>query len=158
MKLENALNLFTDCDTTPYRDIQGGMRKHRLVITTLVDLPFGRGKPIRGKTSGSLAGLIGGWQFNTIGEIQSELPLGLNGIAIQLDPDVAPSGSEQSFERWFDNSSTALNNPRPDGRFAWGVLGANEYRLVKSRFHNVDEPSEPQWSFLLFKNNRTEGM
>ena len=23
MKLENALNFFTDCDTTPYRDIQG---------------------------------------------------------------------------------------------------------------------------------------
>ena len=45
MKLENALNFFTDCDTTPYRDIQGDMRKHRLVITTLVDLPFGRGSP-----------------------------------------------------------------------------------------------------------------
>ena len=71
---------------------------------------------------------------------------------------MALSGSEQSFERWFDNSSTALNNPRPDGRFAWGVLGANEYRVVKSRFHDVNEPSEPQWSFLLFKNNRTEAM
>ena len=123
MKLEDQINFFTDYDTEPYRDLQGDQRRHRLVITTLVDLPFGPGKPIGGNTTGLVAGLIGGWQFNTIGEIQSGRPLGLNGSAIQLDPDVALPKSEQSFERWFDNSSTALNNPRPDGTFAWSVLG-----------------------------------
>ena len=45
---------------------------------------------------------------------------------------VALPKSEQSFDRWFDNSSTALNNPRPDGTFAWTVLGTNEYRVAKS--------------------------
>lgn len=101
-----------------------------------------------------IAGLIGGWQFNTIGEIQSGRPLALNGNAVQLIPDVALPKSEQSFSRWFDNSSTALNNPRPDGTFAWTVLGTNEYRVSKSRFHDVNEPTVPQWSFSLFKNTR----
>ena len=32
-----------------------------------------------------------------------------------------PRASSRSA--WFDNSSTALNNPRPDGTFAWSVLG-----------------------------------
>jgi Carboxypeptidase regulatory-like domain/TonB dependent receptor/TonB-dependent Receptor Plug Domain len=154
MKLEDALNFFTDWDETPYRDLQGDQRRHRLVITSLVDLPFGPGKRFGGNTSGVVAALIGGWQFNTIGEIQSGRPLGYNGVAIQLDPDVALPKSEQSFERWFDNSSTALNNPRPDGTFAWSVLGTNDYRQVKSRFHDVNEPTEPQWSFSFFKNNR----
>jgi len=154
MKLEDQVNFFTDYDTKPYRDIQGDQRRHRLVITTLVDLPFGPGKAIGGSTRGIVAGLIGGWQFNTIGEIQSGRPLGLNGVAIQLDPDVALPKSEQSFSRWFDNSSTALSNPRPDGTFAWSVLGANDYRVVKQRFHDVNEPTEPQWSFSLFKNTR----
>jgi hypothetical protein len=153
-KLEDKLNFFTDYDTEPYRDLQGDQRRHRLTITTLIDLPFGPGKPIGGNTTGLVAALIGGWQFNTIGELQSGRPLALNGSAIQLDPDVALSGDEQSFQRWFDNSSTALNNPRPDGTFAWSVLGQNDYRVVKGRFRNVNEPTEPQWSFSLFKSNR----
>jgi outer membrane receptor protein involved in Fe transport len=152
MKLEDALNFFTDWDTTPYRDLQGDQRRHRLVITTLVDLPFGPGRRYGGNTSGLIAGLIGGWQFNTIGEIQSGRPLAYNGSAILLDPDVALPKDEQSFARWFDNSSTALNNPRQDGSFAWSVLGPNDYRVIKGRFPDVNEPTEPQWSFSFFKN------
>ena len=145
----------TPSRTATSRAISGGTGSS---ITTLVDLPFGPGQADRRRTrSGLVAGLIGGWQFNTIGEIQSGRPLGLNGSAIQLDPDVALPKSEQSFERWFDNSSTALNNPRPDGTFAWSVLGTNEYRVVKSRFHDVNEPTEPQWSFSFFKNTRVGG-
>ncbi len=155
MKLEDALNFFTDWDEQPYRDLQGDQRRHRLVITTLVDLPFGPGKRYGGNTSGLIAGLIGGWQFNTIGEIQSGRPLAYNGSAILLDPgNIALPKSEQSFDRWFDNSSTALNNPRPDGSFAWSVLGPNEYRTIKGRFPDVNEPTEPQWAFSFFKNNR----
>jgi hypothetical protein len=158
MKLEDALNFFTDWDTEPYRDLQGDQRRHRLVITTLVDLPFGPGKRYGANTSGVIAALIGGWQFNTIGEIQSGRPLAYNGSAILLDPgNIALPKSEQSFNRWFDNSSTALNNPRPDGTFAWSVLGLNEYRVIKGRFPDVNEPTEPQWAFSFFKNNSIGG-
>jgi hypothetical protein len=55
MKLEDKVNFFTDYDTEPYRDLQGDQRRHRLVITTLVDLPFGPGKPIGGNTTASSA-------------------------------------------------------------------------------------------------------
>ena len=154
MKLEDQINFFTNYDTEPFRDLQGDQRRNRLVITTLVDLPFGPGKPIGGSTTGLVAHLIGGWQFNTIGEIQSGRPLALNASSVRLVDSVALPKSEQSFERWFDNSSTALNNPRPDGTFAWTLLGTNEYRVAKSRFHDVNEPSEPQWSFSFFKNTR----
>jgi hypothetical protein len=157
MKLEDKINFLTDYDTEPFRDLQGDQRRHRLTITTLLDLPFGPGRRFGGNTSGLIGALIGGWQFNTIGEIQSGRPLALNTNSVQLDPDVALPKSEQSFSRWFDNSSTALNNPRPDGTFAWTVLGQNDYRVAKSRFHDVNEPTEPQWSFSLFKNNQLPG-
>jgi hypothetical protein len=154
MKLEDETSFFTDWDTTPFRDLQGDQRRHRLTITTLLDLPFGPGKWIGHDTTGLVAAIIGGWQFNTIGEIQSGRPLALNTGAVQLDADVALPKSQQSFNKWFDNSSTALNNPRPDGTFAWGVLGPNDYRKVKNRFHDVNEPTEPQWAFSFFKTNR----
>ena len=81
----------------------------------------------------------------------------MNGNSVRLIDDVALPKSEQSFERWFDNSSTALNNPRPDGTFAWTLLGTNEYRVAKSRFHDVNEPSEPQWSISFFKTTQLSG-
>ncbi len=151
MKLEDQINFLNTYDAEPFRDLQGDQRRHRLVITALVDLPFGPGKPIGRETTGVLGMLIGGWQFNTIGEIQSGRPLALNNGAIMLDTDVQLDKSEQSFNRWFDNSSTALNNPRPDGTFAWSVLGQNDYRVVGLRFHGVNEPTAPQWSFSFFK-------
>ena len=154
MKLEDEINFLSTYDTEPYRDLQGDQRRHRLAITTLIDLPFGPGKRIGRDTTGVVAALIGGWQFNAIGEIQSGRPLALNAGAIMLDPDVKLDKSEQSFNRWFDNSSTALNNPRPDGTFAWSVLGQNDYRVVGLRFHGVNEPTEPQWSISFFKNTR----
>jgi hypothetical protein len=153
MKLEDQNSFLNTYDTTPYRDLSGDQRRHRLVITTLVDLPFGPGKLWGRNTTGVVAALIGGWQFNTIGEIQSGRPLSMDSGAILFDTDgVALSGSEQSFNRWFDNSTAA--NPRPDGTYAWSVIGANDYRQVGFRFHDVSEPTEPQWSFSVFKNSR----
>ena len=55
-KLEDQVNFFTDYDAAPYRDIQGDQRRHRLAITTLIDLPFGPGKAIGGNTSGGSCG------------------------------------------------------------------------------------------------------
>ena len=123
MKLEDQVNFFTNYDTEPYRDLQGDQRRHRVAITTLIDLPFGPGRKFGGETSGLIAALIGGWQVNLIGEIQSGRPLGLDGNSVMLADTVALPKDQQSFDRWFDNSSTALNNPRPDGTFAWTVLG-----------------------------------
>ena len=64
MKLEDQVNFFTNYDTEPYRDLQGDQRRHRVAITTLIDLPFGPGRKFGGETSGLIAALIGGWQFN----------------------------------------------------------------------------------------------
>ena len=155
MKLEDQTTFLNTYDARPYRDLSGDQRQHRLVITTLVDLPFGPGKWIGRDTHGVVAALIGGWQFNTIGEIQSGRPLGMNGNAILLDPNIALPKSEQSFNRWFDNSTVA--NPRPDGTYAWGILGQNDYRQVGLRFRNVNEPTEPLWSFSFFKNTHVTG-
>jgi hypothetical protein len=156
MKLEEQTGFLNTYDTTPYRDLSGDQRRHRLTITTLVDLPFGPGKPIGGSTTGLVANLIGGWQFNTIGEIQSGRPLGMGSNAILLEPDrIKLPKSEQSFAHWFDASTKA--NPRADGTYAWDVIGSNDYRQVGFRFHGVSEPTEPQWSFSFFKNTRLTG-
>ncbi|MBI4478023.1 MAG: hypothetical protein HY654_12670, partial [Acidobacteria bacterium] len=110
------------------------------------------GKRIGGHVSGFVAHLIGGWQFNTIGEIQTGRPLALSGNAILLADSVKLPKGQQAYTKWFDNSTRT--NPRPDGTFAWDVIGANDYRQVGFRLHDVNEPTVPQWAFSLFKTTR----
>lgn len=45
--------------------------KHRVRWNFLADLPFGKGKPVFGKASGLLNGVIGGWQLAAYGTMTS---------------------------------------------------------------------------------------
>ena len=148
-------NFFTDWDETPYRDLQGDQRRHRLVITALVDLPFGPGKRFGANTSGLIAGADRrlAVQYDWRDSVRQAARATTAAPSCSMRTSRLPK-SEQSFERWFDNSSTALNNPRPDGTFAWSVLGHKRLSGLKARFPDVNEPTEPQWSFSFFKNNR----
>lgn len=88
---------------------------HRLVISHLYDLPFGKGK--RWAQSGIANWVLGGWQWNGITVLQAGRPIlitapdntGLldfsytNGRADRLKSGVLDSG--QSLDRWFDTTS-----------------------------------------------------
>ena len=74
MKLEDEINFFTDYDADPVprppgRPAAASPRHHHAHRSAVRS-----GKPIGSNTTGLVAGLIGGWQFNTIGEIQSGRP------------------------------------------------------------------------------------
>src|SRR5262249_1535494 len=62
-------------DAGPFNDISPNDRPRRVAITALYVLPFGRGQRFGGNARGALAQLIGGWQYNLIGELQSGAPL-----------------------------------------------------------------------------------
>ena len=144
-----ATDLLNAWDAVPFEDIDSNDRPHRLTIIALWGLPFGPGKAVGGNTSGLVARLIEGWQYNVIGELSSGTPFDMTGNAVPLQ-DHFSIGSEQSLSRWFDNSTRT--NPRPDGTYAWDVLGANDYRVSRLRFPDVRRDSKPQWSMSLFKN------
>jgi hypothetical protein len=66
-----------------------GVPKHRVRWNWIVDLPFGKGKPLGRKASGFLNGLIGGWQVAGMGSLAStyfSLPTSVypNGNKIEL--------------------------------------------------------------------------
>jgi len=52
-----------------YRRDTSNMPKHRLRWNYVVDLPFGKGKPIGRNARGVLNGFIGGWQLASMGSI-----------------------------------------------------------------------------------------
>jgi hypothetical protein len=95
---------------------------HRLTLTYLWDLPFGKGKPFGSGANGFVNLFIGGWQVNGFTTFQSGTPLSVtcqvnqvgggagcrplnNGQSAKL------SGSARTVDRWFD--TTVFSQPAP---------------------------------------------
>jgi outer membrane receptor protein involved in Fe transport len=150
-----ATSLQNTWDTTPFEDIDGNDRPHRLTITALWGLPFGPGKAIGGNTTGVAARLLEGWQYNIIGEISSGTPLGMNGSAIPVADHFALPSDQQTLSKWFDTSTKT--SPRADGTYAWDVIGANDFRVSQFFLPDVRQDSKPTWSISVFKNTRAGG-
>jgi hypothetical protein len=151
-----ATALLNPYDERPFEDIDSNDRPHRMTITALYVLPFGPGQRFGGSTSGLVARLIEGWQYNVIGEITSGTPIDMDGNAVPVANRFALPNGQQSLNRWFDTSTP--RNPRPDGTYAWDAnIGANDFRVSPFRLPDVRQDSKPQWSMSLFKNTRLTG-
>ncbi len=128
---------------------------HRLVVSYVLDLPFGDGRRFLNKVSGPAKKLISGWGINGVYTFQSGFPLRF-GTAANLTnsfgggsrPNVVSgcnqdvSGSVQErLNRWF-NTSCFMQPPA----FTFGTEGRVNPKL---RAHSMNN-----WDFALFKNTK----
>lgn len=133
-------------DAEPWHALAGFDRTHRLALSAVWELPFGRGE------SGAWRWLIAGWQLNAIGEVQSGTPTEfVPGARLLAGTARLPDG-QQTLDQWFDNSTRT--NPRPDGTYAWEVVRPFELATLGPRMSDVRDPRAAQWTFALVKNNR----
>lgn len=88
---------------------------HRLVISGVYELPFGKGRSLLSSGNKFVNGLVGGWQLNTIATVQSGFNItptmaasNLNNAgAYQLPNRVCSGdlpGDQRTVTRWFDTS------------------------------------------------------
>jgi hypothetical protein len=111
----------------------------RAVVSLVYELPFGRG-------AGALNKLIGGWQLNTIGVMQTGIPLMIRGAANNLAdrPDstgVSAKLDNPTRDRWFD--TTQFINP---AIYTFG----NVPRVLP----DVRAPGTINWDLSAIKNTR----
>ncbi len=106
--------------------------RHRMVLSYLWELPFGRGRAIGGDVGPGWNRLVGGWQINGITSYQSGRPFTINSPfdqsntgssnirpdATGISPDL-PS-DQRSVQRWLNAAAFRI----PDG-FAFGNTGRN---------------------------------
>jgi hypothetical protein len=102
------------------RSVDPGDVSQRLVMSALYELPFGRGKRWN-PANGVLSKIVGGWQINLIGVMQSGIPLTVRGANnFQADRpnstgiSVELRGDQRGVARWFDTAQFV--NP-PDFTF-----------------------------------------
>lgn len=114
--------------------------RHRVAISGVYDLPFGKGKRWASNASGLIGKLVEGWQLNTIWQWQTGLPLnvvqsgnrtGTFGGAERADRtcDGNLSRGERTRERWFDTSCFSV---APLGVFGNGSRGSIRYDGINS--------------------------
>lgn len=109
----------------------------RAVISALYELPFGRG-------AGWSRRVLGGWQVNTIGTMQTGLPIIVRGANNNLADRPNSTGKSARLDnptaaRWFDNSQF-VNPPL----YTFGNLG----RVLP----DVRAPGTVNWDLSLIKN------
>ncbi|MCW5963700.1 MAG: carboxypeptidase regulatory-like domain-containing protein [Bryobacterales bacterium] len=117
----------------------------RLVVSSVFELPFGKGRKFLTGAPTAVDLILGGWQMNGIGTFQTGRPLMVRGANnftgigfpdLVADPSL-PSG-ERSANRWFNTD--AFRNP------ADFVLGNAPFTLPSTR-----GPGLTDLSFSLFK-------
>jgi hypothetical protein len=118
---------------------------HRLVVSALYELPYGRGRRFGATAPAWLDGLAGGWQINGIVMVQSGTPLTIsasntaglfnpvtranwNGQDPRLD-----GPADERLQRWFNTS--AFSQP---AAFTFGNAGATFPLLRTHDVRNLD--------------------
>jgi hypothetical protein len=104
-KFMEALTYMNPADPMPVEMISPFDRPHRLSVSALYELPFGRGKAFLNSENGVLSRIVGGWQVNGIYTYQSGAPLswGGNFPFTGRFSDIAIDNPTR--ERWFNTDA-----------------------------------------------------
>jgi hypothetical protein len=110
-KYMQATELLDPADPMPVEVISDLDRPHRISISGIYEMPFGRGRRFLSASNPVLAHIVGGWQVSGIYAFQSGAPLGTGatsswGNIIYLGDinAIKLSGSEQNTSHWFNTA------------------------------------------------------
>ena len=108
-KYMQATELLNQDDPRPTRVISDQDYPHRLTITPIYELPFGKGRTFLSNSNGIISRIVGGWQLQGVYAFQSGAPIngtaGFGNLIYNGDPRnmVLPS-DKQSILQWFNTS------------------------------------------------------
>ena len=142
--------------------------QHRIAVSYVYELPFGRGRTFGQNWSGLAEGILGGWQLAGIHSIQTGLALTptLGGSSVlnlgserQARPNLIGNPilpkSERTPDRWFNTDAFAAFSPAPQafGTSGVGVLrgpGAVNFDLNLSKSITLGESRSLQFRTEVF--------
>ena len=128
-KTMEAISYLNPTDAVPEHVVSGADRPHRLVLSGMWELPFGRGKALAGNARGVWNHVIGGWQVQSMYQIQSGPALAFgNVIYTGKYSDLKLARDQRSPDLWFNTDNFVRNSQQQL---------ANNIRTLPSRFAGV---------------------
>ena len=126
----------------------------RFVLSYVLDLPFGKGKPIGGNLSGAANKIVGGWGINGVTTVQRGFPIGVaasRNLSNSYGGSQFPNNNGTSAELSGDPQTRLTKYFRTDvfsqpAAFTFG----NSPRVLP----DVRGPGIAQWDFAIFKRTQ----
>lgn len=148
-KYMDAISYLNDTDLRPEEVVSTSDYPHRLVISGMYELPFGKGRAFLGNAKGLVQGILGGWQFQGMYEAQSGQALGFgNAIFNGNLHDVTLPVSERQPTRWFNTDAGFERDSTKS--LAWNIRG------LSSRFSNIRRDGINNFQLSTYKNFRVK--
>src|SRR5260370_18524163 len=85
-KWQQAVNLLNASDPPPLREISNSNAPHRINISSVWSLPFGKGRALLHDSGGFVNRIVGGWEVSGIWSIQSGFALPWGNMIYYGDP------------------------------------------------------------------------
>ena len=123
-------------------------RAHRIVISGIFELPFGRGKAVLGSAGRAANAIAGGWQVQGIYTGQGGQPLGWGNIFFRGNSvhDITLPVSERTPQRWFNTGAGFVR--------ASGEQPGSNFRVWPSRLSDVRGDGVNMFDLSVIKNTR----
>jgi hypothetical protein len=142
-----ATDLLNASDLRPTEMISAFDTPHRLAVSWIYELPFGKGKPFGDTNNPVVSRLLGGWQVTGIYAWQVGPPLNFATNVIYLGGEVALPEDQRTLNRWFDvtrfDRRPPSANVQPTGR---------NIRTFPLRFSNIRAQNINNVDLSIFKN------
>jgi len=143
-KTMDALSYLNDTDPVPEHVISDLDRPQRITISSVWEIPVGRGRPLGSGMSRWLDAVVGGWQYQAIFQYQSGQALGFGNILFRGDVHNIPLPADQrTLERWFNTNAGFEKDPAK--QLAWNI------RTFPSRLAGLRGPGQSYWDMSLAK-------
>jgi hypothetical protein len=146
-KMMEATGFLNATDPRLEEVISNQDRTHRLVVTWLYELPFGRGKPWANSANAVVSRLAGGWQIQGIFTAQSGAALGFGDAIFIGDLKNIPLPKDQrNVDRWF-NIDAGFDRVNANQR-------VSHIREMPSRFSGIRSDGPNNWDLSVLKNTQ----
>jgi hypothetical protein len=143
-KLMEAVDFLNRTDPMPYEIISDLDRPHRLALSFIYELPFGRGRRFGSTVGRPLDLAIGGWQLNGIISYQSGAPLEFGNVIFNGNiKDLVLPSDQRTAERWFNIDAGFKRQAKEQ-------LASN-IRTFPFRFAGLRADDQNRWDLSLLK-------
>lgn len=143
-KFMEAVDVLNAADAAPTRMISAFDTPHRVAVSWIYELPFGRGKAFGDTRNPVASRVLSGWQVSGIYAYQVGPPLNFGTNVIYLGGDIARPKDQRTLNAWIDttrfNRTSAV---QPTGR---------NIRTFPFRFSNIRAQDVNNVDLSLFKN------
>ena len=146
-KWQQAVNLLNAADPAPVREISDNDAPHRINISSVWSLPFGKGRALLHDSGGIVNRIVGGWEVSGIWGIQSGFALPWNNMIYYGDPaNIKLPADQRTPEHWFNTANFETASSKQ--------LLSNQLRTWPNRFSTLRGPRQNNVDLALIKDTR----